>query len=67
MLRLKRFGYKVHFDKYDARDYVGLNSRVRGYLFATLLPTAFTPTIAIKRNDTKIWDKLIEEKIHYLL
>lgn len=63
MLRLKRFGYKVHFDKYDARDYGGLTSRVRGYLFATLLPTAFIPPIAIKRNDTKIWDKLIEEKI----
>lgn len=62
--RLNRLGYKTYYDKFDARDYGGLTSRVRGYLFATMLPANFempNPTI---KNETPIWELLnFDERI----
>jgi len=61
--RLKRFGYEIHYDKYDARDYGGNTSRVRGYLFATLLEAKFVQPQKAQKSNTKLWDRLIEPKI----
>ncbi|WP_152633260.1 DNA cytosine methyltransferase [Aliarcobacter butzleri] len=56
--RLNRLGYKTYYDKFDARDYGGLTSRVRGYLFATMLPSDFEMPQPTKRNDIPIWEML---------
>ncbi|MEV9477887.1 DNA cytosine methyltransferase [Aliarcobacter butzleri] len=56
--RLNRLGYKTFYDKFDARDYQGLTSRVRGYLFATMLPSDFKMPQPTKRNDIPIWEML---------
>ena len=62
--RLKRFGYKVFWDKFDARDYGGLTSRVRGYLFATMLPGNFEMPKPTNKNNIPIWDLLnFDERI----
>jgi DNA (cytosine-5)-methyltransferase 1 len=61
--RLKRFGYEVHYDQYDARDYGGHTSRVRGFLFASLLGTEFKKPSKVERNCTAIWEEFIEPKI----
>lgn len=56
--RLKRLGYSTYYEKMDARDYGGLTSRVRGYLFATMLPANFEMPKPTKRNKTPIWELL---------
>ncbi|MFX4241093.1 DNA cytosine methyltransferase [Aliarcobacter butzleri] len=56
--RLNRLGYRTYCDKFDARDYGGLTSRVRGYLFATMLPGNFEMPRPKKRNETPIWKLL---------
>lgn len=61
--RLKRFGYELHYNKYDARDYGGNTSRVRGFLFATLLGAEFKKPSKIEKNNTPLWDRFIEPKI----
>ncbi|MCT7563332.1 DNA cytosine methyltransferase [Aliarcobacter butzleri] len=62
--RLKRLGYKTYCDKFDARDYGGLTSRVRGYMFATMLPANFEMPKPTKSNDIPIWDLLnFDERI----
>ena len=53
--RLNRLGYKTYFNKFDARDYGGLTSRVRGYLFATMLNADFELPIKKERNKEPIW------------
>lgn len=62
--RLNRLGYKTYYDKFDARDYGGLTSRVRGYLFATMLPSDFKMPTPTKRNEIPIWELLnFDERI----
>lgn len=62
--RLNRLGYKTYLDKFDARDYGGLTSRVRGYLFATMLPGNFEMPKPTNKNETPIWELLkIDERI----
>jgi DNA (cytosine-5)-methyltransferase 1 len=62
--RLNRLGYKTYYDKFDARDYCGLTSRVRGYLFATMLPSGFEMPKPTKRNEIPIWELLnFDERI----
>jgi DNA (cytosine-5)-methyltransferase 1 len=62
--RLNRLGYKTYYDKFDARDYGGLTSRVRGYLFATMLPSEFEMPKPTKRNEIPIWELLnFDERI----
>lgn len=62
--RLNRLGYKTYWDKFDARDYNGLTSRVRGYLFATMLPSRFEMPKPTDRNIVPIWDRLnFDERI----
>lgn len=56
--RLQRLGYKTYCEKFDARDYEGLTSRVRGYLFATMLPSDFEMPKPTKKNETPIWSLL---------
>lgn len=60
--RLQRLGYKTNWGKFDARDYGGLTSRVRGYLFATMLPSNFEMPKPTKKNDIPIWDLLDFDK-----
>jgi DNA (cytosine-5)-methyltransferase 1 len=63
-LRLNRLGYRTYCDKFDARDYGGLTSRVRGYLFATMLPSEFEMPKPTKRNKIPIWEMLnFDERI----
>ena len=63
-LRLNRLGYRTYCDKFDARDYGGLTSRVRGYLFATMLPSEFEMPKPTKRNEIPIWEMLnFDERI----
>lgn len=63
-LRLNRLGYKTYLDKFDAREFGGLTSRTRGYLFATMLPSEFEMPKAVVKNTTPIWDLLkIDERI----
>ncbi|WP_418181286.1 DNA cytosine methyltransferase (plasmid) [Aliarcobacter lanthieri] len=62
--RLNRLGYKTYYDKFDARDYGGLTSRVRGYLFATMLPANFEMPKPTFKNETPIWELLnFDERI----
>lgn len=62
--RLNRIGYKTYWNKFDARDYGGLTSRVRGYLFATMLPSRFEMPKPTNKNNIPIWDLLnIDERI----
>lgn len=61
--RLQRLGYKVHDGIYDARDFGGLTSRVRYYLFASRLDAPFVAPVAVKRNEELLWDRYIEPKI----
>lgn len=62
--RLKRFGYRVFCSKLDARDFGGLTSRIRGFLFATMLPAKFEMPKPTKRNDVPLWELLnIEQRI----
>lgn len=56
--RLQRLGYKTYCEKFDARDYEGLTSRVRGYLFATMLPSDFEMPKPTKKNEAPIWSLL---------
>lgn len=56
--RLQKFGYRVFWDKFDARDFGGLTSRVRGYLFATMLPANFEMPKPTNKNEIPIWDLL---------
>lgn len=53
--RLQRFGYRVFWDKLDAREFGGLTSRVRGYLFATMLPGDFEMPKPTIKNEIPIW------------
>ena len=56
--------YKTYWDKFDARDYGGLTSRVRGYLFATMLPGNFEMPKPTNKNNIPIWDLLnFDERI----
>lgn len=59
-VRLQRLGYKVYDGIYDARDFGGMTSRVRNYLFATMLPAKFIPPEQIERNTKPFWDEIIE-------
>ena len=62
--RLNRLGYKTYGDKFDARDFGGLTSRVRGYLFATMLPGNFKMPTPTEKNNIPIWDLLnFDERI----
>lgn len=62
--RLNRLGYKTYLDKFDARDFGGLTSRVRGYLFATMLPGNFKMPTPTEKNNIPIWDLLnFDERI----
>ncbi len=64
MARLNRLGYKTYLEKFDARDYGGLTSRVRGYLFATMLPGNFEMPKPTNKNETPIWELLnFDERI----
>ena len=64
MASLNRLGYKTYWDKFDARDYGGLTSRVRGYLFATMLPGNFEMPKPTNKNETPIWELLnFDERI----
>lgn len=64
MARLNRLGYKTFWDKFDAREFGGLTSRVRGYLFATMLPGNFEMPKPINRNIVPIWDRFnFDERI----
>jgi len=56
--RLKRLGYEVYLNKLDSTQFGGLTSRVRGYLFATMLPSKFEAPITTSKNDIPIWDLL---------
>lgn len=56
--RLKRFGYEVFVNKFDAREFGGLTSRVRGYLFATMLPAKFEMPEGTKKNEIPVWELL---------
>lgn len=61
--RLARLGYKIYSGIYDARDFGGLTSRVRSYIFATMLPSEFQqPTVTCK-NTTPLWERFIEPLI----
>lgn len=61
--RLQRLGYKIHDGIYDARDFGGLTSRVRYYLFATRLDAPFIAPKKVERNSVALWDKFIEPRI----
>lgn len=62
--RLNRLGYKTFWGKFDAREFGGLTSRVRGYLFATMLPGSFEMPKPTNKNQTPIWERLnFEERI----
>ena len=62
--RLERLGYNTYYDKFDARDFGGLTSRVRGYLFATMLPSNFEMPNSVKRNNVPLWKMLnFDERI----
>lgn len=64
MARLNRLGYKTFWDKFDAREFGGLTSRVRGYLFATMLPGNFEMPKPTNKNETPIWELLnFDERI----
>ena len=62
-VRLQRLGYKIYDEVSDARDYGGLTSRVRYYLVATLLPTAFKIPQKTQRNEVPIWSSHIQPLI----
>jgi DNA (cytosine-5)-methyltransferase 1 len=56
-------GYKIYSGIYDARDFGGLTSRVRSYIFASMLPSEFQqPTVTCK-NTTPLWERFIEPLI----
>jgi len=61
--RLRRLGYTIHDGTYDARDYSGVTSRVRYYLFATKLQSEFIEPIKQERNTVAIWEQYIEPLI----
>ena len=62
--RLARLGYKVYSGIYDARDFGGLTSRVRSYIFASMLPSEFKqPESLAERNTTHLWEHYIEPLI----
>ncbi len=61
--RLARLGYRVYEGIYDARDFGGLTSRVRSYIFATMLPSEFRQPITTCRNTTPLWERFIEPLI----
>jgi len=63
LARLRRMGYTIYDDVYDARDFGGLTSRVRYYLFATLLPAPYNIPVKVARNSEKLWDRMIEPLI----
>lgn len=59
--RLARLGYKVYSGIYDARDFGGLTSRVRSYIFASMLPSDFNAPLPLtERNTTPLWERYIE-------
>jgi DNA (cytosine-5)-methyltransferase 1 len=57
--KLRKWGYSVHKTVMDSRDYGGLTSRKRFYLFASSLPAEFSWPAAIARRITPIWDEYI--------
>lgn len=61
--RLQRLGYRIHDGIYDARDFGGLTSRVRYYLFATRLDAPFVAPVKIERNNVSLWNRFIEPRI----
>ncbi len=54
-LRLRRMGYSVHEHVGDARDYGGMTSRRRAYVFATVLDADFSFEAPQARNEESIW------------
>lgn len=58
LLQLRRRGYKVHQQVFDARDYGGNTSRKRMYLVASTLDAEFHfPVPAM--NEVNVWDDII--------
>ena len=62
-VRLARLGYKVYEGIYDARDFGGLTSRVRSYIFASLLPVGFDAPIPCIQSTVNLWERYIEPLI----
>lgn len=62
-VRLQRLGYKVHNMIFDAREFGGKTSRVRNYMFATLLPAEFSLPTYEKKQECSLWEEFIESKI----
>jgi len=64
--KLRKWGYQVNKAVMDSRDYGGLTSRKRFYLFATSLPTGFEWPAVTERRSTPIWDEYIAPVLHQL-
>lgn len=58
-LRLRRWGYTEHILVGDARDYGGLTSRKRAYVFYTALPVPFSFMHKTSTRENDIW-KIVE-------
>jgi DNA (cytosine-5)-methyltransferase 1 len=64
--KLRKWGYEVNKSIMDSRDYGGLTSRKRFYLFASSLPVNFEWPATIPRRETPIWDEVIAPVLHEL-
>ena len=57
--KLRKWGYSVHKNIMDSRDYGGLTSRKRFYMFATSFETDFAWPETVQRNESSIWEEYI--------
>lgn len=64
--KLRKWGYSVNKSVMDSRDFGGLTSRKRFYLFATSLPAGFAWPEMVARRETPIWDEFIAPVLHQL-
>jgi DNA (cytosine-5)-methyltransferase 1 len=58
-LQLRRRGYKIHQEVFNAKDFGGYTTRKRMYMVATTLDTEFTFPKATGERPFSVWDEVI--------
>jgi len=61
--RLQRYGYRIHEEILNARDFGGHTNRTRYYMFATKLPAHFEMPKPQPRNTKALWSEMVEPYI----
>ena len=66
-LQLRRRGFKVHQDIFNAKDHGGYTTRKRMYMVATTLDAEFTFPAAIANPAQKVWEDIIEPNLSEIM